>query len=46
MQQSIDISCPLGPQQQTHHTGVRQPNDGIDGGHVLFRHATDAQTVS
>jgi len=27
MQQSIDISWPTGPQQQTHHSGVWRPND-------------------
>ena len=29
MQQSIDVSCPPGPQQQTCSTGVRRP-DGTD----------------
>jgi len=31
VQQSIDISCPPGPQQQTRRSGVRRPNDGTDG---------------
>ena len=30
VQQSTDISCPPGPQQQTHSSGVRRPNDGTD----------------
>jgi len=30
MQQSIDISCPPGPQQQTHKSGMRRAN-GTDG---------------
>jgi len=29
VQQSIDISCPSGPQQQTRSSGVRRP-DGTD----------------
>ena len=31
VQQSIDISCPPGPQQQTRRSGVRRPNDGTEG---------------
>jgi len=30
LQQLINISCPLGPQQQTHHSTVWQPNDVTD----------------
>jgi len=37
VQQSIDISCPPSPQQQTRRSGVRRPNDGTDG-------QTDGQT--
>jgi len=31
LQQSINICCSLGPQQQTHRNGVRQPNNETDG---------------
>ena len=31
VQQSIDISCPPGPQQQTCSSGTRQRNDGTEG---------------
>jgi len=31
LQQSINICCSPGPQQQTHRNGVRQPNNGTDG---------------
>jgi len=37
VQQSIDISCLPGPQQQTCRSGVQRPNDGKDG-------RTDIQT--
>jgi len=30
VQQSIDFSCPPGPQQQTHSSSVRWPNDAAD----------------
>ena len=30
MQQSIDISCPSGPQQLTRRRSGRRPNDGTD----------------
>ena len=31
MQKSIDICWPPGPQQQTRRSGVRRPNDGMEG---------------
>jgi len=31
VQQSIDISCPPGPQQQTRRSGVQRPDDEMDG---------------
>ena len=33
MQQSIDISCPPGPQQQTRRSGVQRPDDEMDARH-------------
>ena len=40
VRQSVDISCPLGPQQQTRCTGMRRLNDGMnrrmDGSSTCF----------
>jgi len=35
VQQSIDISCLTGPQQQNCHSGEWWPNDGTDGHPII-----------
>jgi len=43
VQQSIDISWPPGPQQQTRRSGVRRPNDEAD--RETDGHPTITQTL-